>query len=51
MSVTMPVIGLATIVALALIARRNSYEMTSTSLMMLAAALAAGYATILYISG
>jgi hypothetical protein len=41
MSATVPMIALATLIVLALIARQRAYHMTSTSLMFMTGALAA----------
>jgi hypothetical protein len=42
MSVGVPIIALLVLTALALIARHRAYRMTSTSLLFMSAALAAG---------
>jgi len=51
MSVTVPVIGLATMMALSLIARRWSYLTTSTSLMVMTVTLTAWLGMIFLMSG
>ena len=51
MSLTVPVLGIAILVVLAMVARERSYHMTSTGLMVLIGILTGWFGGLLYFYG
>lgn len=51
MSLTVPVLAVATLAALSLLARERGYLMTSTGLMVLTGVLAGWFASLFYLFG